>query len=506
MAEPKKRPRAASDGTIISDLKAWIRSSGGCCHEAITFDEETRTLKVTQALEADTCVLCIPSKCLVNRQAATSTSSVVSERLYQELLQEQQQQQKQSSSLLHIPADDIVVAWFLATRPTAWQAYINSLPMTAIGDAMPRNWPVDLLESALQGSYLRPRVDEQKKCVQQAYDAIKKKCMGAVRNGDCSASTAADTTTAAAMPDFAAFDQALAVVSSRAFCGKEHANATTLVPLLDLCNHQRSVPKNLRYSWQKDNDGNDENRYHMVVHTTRAVAKGDALCITYGAQSNGQLLLNYGFCVSPNVEPDGSSNDIYEFHVSPSEIVVLRMGHRRYTYGPLVQVLEALGPKNNEAASAVGGDDGFDNVHEPNDMEDFLNECEEEDEHCGDSCMYMGAMSDNEDYGGDFGVEEQKDFDRKALQSFQVRLGSLLQSYPSHTVERQNDLRTKYAQILLDSEQEILRFYQAVAEQLLSNLGDEVKETTANIHLTKARQEQAQSLVDAFLQIRYSAL
>jgi hypothetical protein len=86
------------------------------------------------------------------------------------------------------------------------------------------------------------------------------------------------------------------------------------------------------------------------------LAGGDALVITYGAQGNAALLLNYGFCIQQNIEPDGSSNDVYELLVEPAAsgkdegaaapgaavAVPLRAGPKWYSYGGLVRALETV--------------------------------------------------------------------------------------------------------------------------------------------------------------------
>ena len=44
--------------------------------------------------------------------------------------------------------------------------------------------------------------------------------------------------------------------------------------------------------------------------TLRAFGEGEAVFMTYGAQPNTKLLQDYGFTTLPNIEPDGSSNDV----------------------------------------------------------------------------------------------------------------------------------------------------------------------------------------------------
>lgn len=493
--QDKESSTTTTSTSMFANLSQWITSSSsaGFCHDALRFDETTRTLTATADVKVDTRVLVIPTACLVDCHKV--------QQQWQRLLDDD----NDNNNKFHFGVDDLVVAWYLATQPTFLQPYIESLQLAEIVKALPRSWPADLLQQALQGSPLLARVQAQKQGLAQDYDRVKRLLL--VDDNDNDHPT----------PSLEAFEQALAVVSSRAFAGKEDPHTSTccscLVPLLDLCNHQRggaALTKNLRYAWDKD--GN------MVVHTARPLKANDALCITYGAQSNGQLLLNYGFCIAANVEPDGSSNNVYEFvaaNDSDAKTILLRMGPKSYTYGPLVQVLEALGPARKESKEKKDADDN--GPDDQDDMEAFLNECEEEDgdEEGGDSCMYMGSSmmeeQDEDDDDDDF-VDEQKDFDRQALQSFQSRVENLLQGYPSKQPNQESsDSRLKYAQIMVDSEREILHFYQAMVAQLLTKLGDNHNgEKTASspkyANLPNIQQEQIQSLVDAFIQIRYTML
>lgn len=96
------------------------------------------------------------------------------------------------------------------------------------------------------------------------------------------------------------------------------------------------------------------------------LAKGEQLLATYGTKGNHQLLLSYGFCIPDNVEPDGSSNDVYEMELY-GQTVELRAGKKAYTYGPLCRAIEIVrsvmreegeaGEKGEEGVKGVKGEE-----------------------------------------------------------------------------------------------------------------------------------------------------
>ena len=489
ISDTKKRPRSNEDEDILLNLSQWITAApheSGFCHEAVQWKAETRELTVSQDIAKDTQVFVVPASCIVTAQRTEKVS-----------LPKPRQQ-------LHHGIDDVLLAWYLAAKPPTLEAYLASLPMVDIANALPRRWSAALRQHALHGSPVLAHVEAQKRGVAQDYEIMVQTVM------------ISDQDDNEKRPSLEAFDQALAVVSSRAFAGTTEGSAC-LIPLLDLCNHQRGGgTKNLRYAW--DDHGN------MVVHATRTIlAQQDSLRITYGAQSNAQLLVNYGFCIPDNVEPDGSSNNVYEFKPTPSSsTIALRVGPKSYTYGPLVQVIEALAPPDGERRGAADDDDGHDDGG-PDDMEAFLNECEEEgdeeEEGCGDNCLYTQPVDEDEEQKEDPGannesaVKKQKRFDRLALENFCERLESLLQNYtenkPPPVLDDTTATKTKleYAKLLVESEKETLRFWQGMVIELLGKLGtDSENARTAPFVLTDTQKEQIQSLVDAFFQIRYIML
>ena len=139
-------------------------------------------------------------------------------------------------------------------------------------------------------------------------------------------------------PSYEAFDNAMAIISTRAFEGPSNKSVmtsttdvqhraivstatTTIIPMLDLCNHHRgNTQRNINYrfvaDYRNDESSKDESKNTfsgVIVTAATDISAGETLKITYGARGNHILLLNYGFCIPNNFEQDGSCNDFYEF-------------------------------------------------------------------------------------------------------------------------------------------------------------------------------------------------
>jgi hypothetical protein len=80
----------------------------------------------------------------------------------------------------------------------------------------------------------------------------------------------------------------------------------------------------------------------MTVKSVMDLQPGDVLTLTYGALGNPQLLLNYGFTIPQNLEPDGSSNDVLELPVGGNTCVLLRAGPKSYSYSGLAKAVVAI--------------------------------------------------------------------------------------------------------------------------------------------------------------------
>ena len=145
----------------------------------------------------------------------------------------------------------------------------------------------------------------------------------------------------------------------------------------------------------------------IQVQSIRDIAKGSSLWNTYGAIGNGPLLFNYGFCVVDNLEPDGSSNDVWEFWTTTRltrtsttllttkttttistanstaatpatmiKIADLQTGPKAYSYCGFIRALDyfynTLQPKDCDK----GSEDPDDTEVSHDDMEAFLNDCD----------------------------------------------------------------------------------------------------------------------------------
>mmetsp|Transcript_19290 Transcript_19290/g.52995 ORF Transcript_19290/g.52995 Transcript_19290/m.52995 type:complete len:506 (-) Transcript_19290:2725-4242(-) len=494
-----KRPLAAEEDTPSSfflKLADWIRSSkGGFVHPDVEFVDETRELRLsTNAVgipEGDI-VFRIPRPNLVNPSTATKWSKIP------QLLG----QMHQGKDGLFHSSQDCIVAAYLASKPVNIQPYLDSLPSKSSLDTLPRRWRPEKL-GLLGGSPLLRRIKEQQHEIKKDFARIQQ-CLAGVDG----------------VPpiDFQSFDDAMACVTSRAFAGKtfdkraEGSEESTMVPLLDLCNHERGTmlpKKNLSYEFEPD---------HVLVRS-KGIAKGDALRITYGAQGNAQLLFNYGFAIPNNFEPDGSSNDTYEFFPTndeASKAVFLRMGPKSYSYGCFVQALEMFidthSPSNGETENYMNGDAVDDLAGGPDDMEAFLNECDEENlegEEDDVMAMYsMGLKEGVEDEEEDQPVQEEL----KALKAFRSRLILLSKSYAVPDKERIQHLKSanhsseKYAAVVVISELSTIHFFARAIEAIIAALDSKQSFSDSLPPLTTegvVNENHVSDLLDVYMKIRH---
>jgi len=94
---------------------------------------------------------------------------------------------------------------------------------------------------------------------------------------------------------------------------------TFLAPYLDFANHKR--PREVEYVTTGGQNGNGK----VVVRALRNFNAGDYLHISYGAKSNLDLFMRYGFAVEDNTEPDGSSNDMFRVDLDDFSRVVRKV-------------------------------------------------------------------------------------------------------------------------------------------------------------------------------------
>jgi hypothetical protein len=269
-------------GEIVQDVTA----QGGFVHPSLEFSDANREMAVDQKLPEKTLVLRIPRRSLVSLSNATNLAS-----WFREV------KESVDRSKLYNPLTDVLLAFSLASQK---RTYLKTLPPASAWDCLPRRWSIDQMTKYLQGSPLLSRVEKDKLGVRSDYDLI------------------CDFWKGQGAPSFSNFDDMLAAVSSRAFVDSK--DEIVMIPILDLCNRSRGKGGQKNLTYKTLHDGSVE------VKTTQPIEPYEGLRLTYGAQGNGQLLLNYGFTVPKNLEPDGSSNNFVEFSCDGVNIINLKTG------------------------------------------------------------------------------------------------------------------------------------------------------------------------------------
>ena len=557
------------DQTWWGAAVAWIRQTKdhdqaqGFVHDAIQISTQ-REPYLTQEIEKGTLLFRIPPRCLV------CWSSVAHDETFGkplvDLIIELDAATKASDTFETTPTEkvfhnspyDLALATFLASNPDITKHYQSTLPNGPVFDALPRRWTIYECRSYLTGSPLLARVTKERDGAKRDYDCLRAEWLK--KHND---TTGADDKTAidTIFPSFEAFSNSLAAVTSRAFAGfgAKHNNSNTtkprqnnpdediaMVPLLDLCDHSRgakNTTKNLSYELSKDGP--------VLVKAVQPIARGETLRITYGARANGILLLNYGFCIPDNVEPDGSSNDTLEFYAhNDKEIlennknntdsndnnkggslgakpaVYLRQGPKSHAFHGFVNALDQFRPNPSKAVETEQRDKFADDGGIPTDFDD---ESEGDDSFDWNAAMTSGGTGEDIGEGDDEGEEEDLDTSMQndkeavatqlaAISVFQKQLRNLLGQYSLtkeklvYILSEKMPSKQYYAAILVKSEQHIISFHLRVLEKLKHLLdgdasgGGEAAIVAPTESKTKMLDEQAASIAMAFMAIRFPDL
>lgn len=155
--------------------------------------------------------------------------------------------------------------------------YYNILPPTL--NNMPIFWTKSELKS-LKGSYLLEQIDERNAAIAADYTAI-----------------------CAVVPSFAdistldEFKWARMCVCSRNFgLIVNGVRTAALVPYADMLNHYR--PRETKWQYEDSSQA-------FTIISLQGIGAGAQVYDSYGQKCNHRFLLNYGFSVENNVEPDG---------------------------------------------------------------------------------------------------------------------------------------------------------------------------------------------------------
>jgi len=234
--------------------------------------EEEYACFVTEHVPQGSCVLRVPLICLISVEMGMATA--IGERILRHELD--------TGELLDLTAPKhCFLALFLLTdrrdSQSWYQHYYNSLPETFPN--IPLFWDMDDI-ATLRGCHLLYLIKDRLENLEADYKTI--------------CSVAPEFSSVCTVAEWV---WARMVVASRNF-GVEIDGMRTdvLCPLCDMLNHRR--PRQTK--WQFDQASES-----FVVEATVDLEAGAELLDSYGRKCNTRYLLNYGFCVQDNRDPDG---------------------------------------------------------------------------------------------------------------------------------------------------------------------------------------------------------
>jgi hypothetical protein len=482
-----KRQKVAStskDQSAFERLVEWMRSRDSEVYDVLCFNEATRELYVDSFTTEGFTLMRLSKQVIISRQYLVPNCFIeIARGASKETTTSQQQAEHE---------EDIALALYLANREEAIKPYLDILP-TCIDQNLPVTWTREERALRLRGSPVLKEIEDRKRKDFEDYSNI--------------SDFLALNKNLLKCPSKEAFNNALAWVRSRAF-GMDGALQTdcgdavpAMMPLLDLCNHARgrTVSKNVSYSYEEG---------CVVVKAVKDVSPGEVLRITYGALPNSLLLINYGFCLEENYEPDGSSNDILAFEpIDGGALMIdLRTGPKSYTYGKLVQAVEFFiaDSGKHKSETAIEDESESDAYHFLEGSEEDINgsmlysACGDDD-HCSSACA------------NDLFLECE------ALRKLETRLLALLQNYKLEEVEQMTDFdaqsaesaRNKFSSILTRSEMRTINFFLQAVRRILSMLGSNADDLPYNPYGLSNNlncqniNKQMVELVDIYMRIRH---
>lgn len=493
--------------TAISDE---IHSTGGHIHGGLNFDEENRALTLTEKVDAGSVLMSIPRKNMITKDRAVllcpwleSKGPVEHSPIIQGL--------KNSIA-------DLWIAMAMASESPDNLLFLQSLPERSSFDALPRRWSNNDLQDLLGGTSLLDRAKAAKRDLVTDYSLLKtmfeSTVLDVVEQGqDGTSAIIGSQRVQTSFPPFETFSDMLAAVSSRAFQVGVTDQDVAIVPLLDLCDHARGLDSKKNVSYDTQDDGS------LLVKSIVPLCPGDRLKLTYGALGNTQLLLNYGFCIPHNLEPDGSSNDVLEIPVNngkgatSSNSIFLRTGPKSYSYCAFTSALKKyFGLWRSDEISESDDDDPEDR------FDSFL----DEESNAENSKEFEDIYEDESDVeGSDKSVEngtigETNAGEMKALTRFRRELIHLSEGYPLEGPELKKALLMKpcplyYSAVLCQSELRTVSFFIRAIDKVQGLLDN------GNVHITKhvsfcpseddlsLIEDQTTALAKAYMAIRHVA-
>mmetsp|Transcript_7794 Transcript_7794/g.25584 ORF Transcript_7794/g.25584 Transcript_7794/m.25584 type:complete len:568 (+) Transcript_7794:182-1885(+) len=251
-------------------FSAWLLRNGSKFADRVelrAYDDEVRGVHATRDIGGEEIVVEIPLKCLITVEMGKETD--VGKAVLEADLE------------LDAPKHVFLMLFLLTDKKRGdasfFKPYYDMLPATLRN--MPVFWTDEEL-AKLDGSYLRCQVEERKRAIANDYEAI-----------------------CGVFPSFreiatlAEFQWARMCVCSRNFGVVVNGVRTSaLVPYADMLNHLR--PRETKWTY-------DNQRGAFTITALQSLHCGQQIYDSYGQKCNHRFLLNYGFAVEDNREPDG---------------------------------------------------------------------------------------------------------------------------------------------------------------------------------------------------------
>jgi histone-lysine N-methyltransferase SETD3 len=246
----------------------WLHNNG--CKfpklELIDYGNEVRGCHTMAEIEEDEIVIQISLSCLITVEMGKDTS------IGKAILA--------SNIELDAPKHIFLMIFMLVDRKNPnsfFKPYYDILPATLHN--MPIFWREDEL-ALLKGSYLLQQIEDRNIAIKNDYEAI--------------CSIAPELATVCTLDEF---KWARMCVCSRNFGIIVNGIKTAaLVPYADMLNHYR--PRETKWQF-------DDNLQGFTIIALQGLGNGVQVYDSYGQKCNHRFLLNYGFSVENNVEPDG---------------------------------------------------------------------------------------------------------------------------------------------------------------------------------------------------------
>ena len=231
------------------------------------YDEANRGVHASEVIEDDEMIMEIPYACVFNVEMgkATSTGQLV----LKANIEHRFDAPKHIYLMLFLLIDG-------EDENSFFQPYYKILPESLSG--MPVFWTEEEY-AYLKGSYLLNQTQMRKDAILKDYEEI------LTVDSEFSRFTLEQ------------FAWARMIVCSRNFGGMINGvKSSGMVPMADMLNHYR--PRETRW-------GFDEETNMFTIHACCDIGVGDSVYDSYGKKCQHRFLLNYGFAIENNREPDG---------------------------------------------------------------------------------------------------------------------------------------------------------------------------------------------------------